>query len=300
MSFTWNTPFHIATNTKLYEISLLSAQAKSKEVFIFEKWEMWDLFEKEKVEEIRKTFVENTIKVRQITNNSSLQRFTDNRDFVDQVMSFRYIPKDVFPIEKEVIIFDDTVAIYDSKEICIIENTGFAKMQKALFQNLWEQWNSPSLEFEYIPNHSFYNDIDYIYDTLQIIVWPDAEARNAYGNISKEELWDYLHSIISSDTYFDDATYIIVFIWSLEWDKMVDIWKFQENPVDNRSGPLSDVRVYKEEKICHDIWLASGNTLLVLGHEEKLRRQSKDLHSYLSGPRPNLPLEVMNRQDFFQ
>jgi hypothetical protein len=45
--------------------------------------------------------------------------------------------------------------------------------------------------------------------------------------------------------------------------------------------------------------MASGNTLLVLGHEEKMRRQSKNLQNYLDGPPPTLPLEIMNGKDFF-
>lgn len=291
--------FQKATPEILYEITLLSARAKSKELCIIELWDMGDLFDYSQVESIRKEFLKNEITVRQITNTSSLTKFTENSDFVNKVMSFRYIPKNVFLIKKEIIVFDNIVAMYDTKEICIIENTDFSAMQKSLFETLWEQSNSPSLEFEYIPNHSFFNDVDYIYDDLQIIVWPDAEAQNAYWHISRNELGHYLNNIISSDDYFQDATYIIVFIWSLNGERMADIWKFMENSVDDRSGPLSDMRVYKEWKTCSNIWLASGNTLLVLGHEEKLRRQSKNIQEYLNGPRPNLPLEVMNGQDFF-
>ena len=62
---------------------------------------------------------------------------------------------------------------------------------------------------------------------------------------------------------------------------MVDMWKFQYNSVDDRSGPLSEVRVYKSGIRCDSIGLASGNTLFVLGHEEKLRRQAKNLEKYL-------------------
>ena len=99
--------------------------------------------------------------------------------------------------------------------------------------------------------------------------------------------------------YYDDSTYIIAFIWSLDGEKMIDIWKFNDNHVDDRSGPLSDGRVYREGKLCTDMGLASGNTLLVLGHEEKLRRQSKNLKSYLTGPVPKLPLEIVNGKNFF-
>ncbi|MEK7166963.1 MAG: hypothetical protein AAB732_00925, partial [Patescibacteria group bacterium] len=67
----------------------------------------------------------------------------------------------------------------------------------------------------------------------------------------------------------------------------------------DRSGPLGDVRVYREGKLCNKLGFASGNTLIVLGYEERLRRQSKDLKSYLNRPVPKLPLEIMNGKSFF-
>ncbi|MEK9129929.1 MAG: hypothetical protein AAB526_00810, partial [Patescibacteria group bacterium] len=67
----------------------------------------------------------------------------------------------------------------------------------------------------------------------------------------------------------------------------------------DRSGPLGDVRVYREGKLCNKLGLASGNTLIVLGYEERLRRQSKDLKSYLNRSVSKLPLEIMNGKSFF-
>ena len=52
-------------------------------------------------------------------------------------------------------------------------------------------------------------------------------------------------------------------------------------------------------KLNRDVGIASGNTLIVLGYEEKIRRQSKDLKNYLRGPAPKLPLEIMNGKNFF-
>jgi hypothetical protein len=79
---------------------------------------------------------------------------------------------------------------------------------------------------------------------------------------------------------------------------MIDVWKFNVNHVDDRSGPLGNIRVYREGKICTDLGLASGNTLFLIGYEEKLRRQSKNLKSFLDGPDPKLPLETMNEKTF--
>ena len=288
------------TQQYLYDITLKSSNSKDKEIFIFEKTDMSDLFDKQKAETLRKNFLNNNIKFNQITNTQSVAKFTSNKEFVNLLMNFRYVPKDIYTIDDEILIFDNTVAIYNSERLLIIEDESFAKSQKQLFKSIWEQGHLPNLEFEYKPNHSFYNSLDFFNDKMQIIVWPDVDAKNSYKGMNKKEVEDYIVNIIKSDSYYDDSTYIITIIWDMDGDRMVDIWKFNENHVDDRSGPLGDVRLYREGKICKDLGLASGNTLLILGHEEKLRRQSKDLKSYLEGPEPNLPLEIMNGKDFFE
>ncbi|MFA6268519.1 MAG: hypothetical protein WCW13_05430 [archaeon] len=288
-----------ASEKDLYEISLKSSRAKKKEVFIFEKGELGDIISKDKAEKLRSNFIKNGVKVKQITNVPSLPKFTDSDEFVNKVMTFRYVPKDIFAIENEILIFDNTVAIYNKKELLIIEDKSFANNQKQLFASIWEQGQSPMLGFEYKPNHSFYNNLNYFLNDLQIIVWPDIGAKESYKGFSEKELGEYIKNIILSDKYYNDATYIIAFIWSLNGEKMIDVWKFNDNHVDNRSGPLGDVKVYREGKLCNNLGLASGNTLIVLGYEERLRRQSKDLKSYLNGPVPKLPLEIMNGKSFF-
>lgn len=295
------TIFRSVSKEELYEITLLSANAKSKKVFIFEKGSLSDLFSKEEAEKVRKEFLKNNIHVKQITNHYNLKEFSKNNEFVDEVMLFRYVPKDVFHIKYEILIFDNIVAIYDEKEILIIENSIYAESQRQLFSSVWDQGNNPNLGFDYKPNHSFYNSLDYFYQDMQIIIWPDADAKESYKDIDSKSLEKYILKIIESDAeYYADATYIVCFIWSYNVEKMVDVWKFNQNHVDDRSGPLGDVRVYKQGKVCADLGLASGNTLLVLGYEEKLRRQSKDLKGYLDGPVPELPLEIMNGKDFFE
>lgn len=288
-----------ATPKDLYRVSLESARAKEKEIFIFELESLSDLFDEKLAEDLRKEFLKNNIKIKQITNIPALPKFTENNEFVNELMTFRYVPKDIFSIDKEIVIFDDTVAIYTPKELLVIKDKVFANNQKQLFMSIWDQGYSPHLNFDYKPNHSFYKDLNFFVDDLQIIVWPDADAKIAYKGMTEKELEEYVLSIIKPDPYYNDSSYIIMFIWSLEGDRMIDVWKFKENYVDTRSGPLGDVRVYREGKICKDLELASGNTLLVLGYEEKLRRQSKDLKSYLDGPVPILPLEIANGRNFF-
>ena len=80
---------------------------------------------------------------------------------------------------------------------------------------------------------------------------------------------------------------------------MIDIWKYMENSVDTHSGPLSEARTYREGVICTGLGTGSGSTLLILGYEERLRRQAKDLQSYFQGSAPKLPFEMLIEEIFF-
>jgi hypothetical protein len=166
---------------------------------------------------------------------------------------------------------------------------------------VWEEWITPKLNFEYKPNHSYYKNIDLFINGIQVIVWPDFESRKFYKYFSKKDLEKYIKNIMDKNKkIYEKSSYIISFIWWFNWNKMVDMWNFDENFVDDKSWPLWDVFVYKNWEKCNDMSSASWSTLLILWAEEKLRRQSKNLKEYLEGPVPKMPLEVCNWLDFFE
>jgi len=299
------TPFKLkdATAQDLFEISLESAKAKSKSVFIYEKGDLNDVIGEKKAEELRDLFLANNIKVKQITNIPTLPPFSKNDRFINTCMTFRYIPEETFTIEKEILIFDDTVAIYtigSNPKLAVIEDKSFAANQKQLFLNLWDQGQPPILGFDYKPNHSWYRNFDYKIWGKHVVCYPDKDAVDSYRGFNYESLGEYLESVLDQHKEsYKDADYLIIFIWNLEGNKMMDVWKMNANYVDDRSGPLGAVKVYKDGKECSDLEVASGNTLLILGYEEKLRRQAPNLEAYFNGP-PAIPLELVNRQNFFE
>lgn len=292
--------FRKITKDDLYEISLKSANAKDKEVYIFEIWNLGNLIGNDNAEKIRKLFLKNEIKVKQITNSPILWEFSKNNEFINKVMSFRYIPKKIFDIEYEILIFDNIVAIYNDKKILIIEDRKYSNIQKKLFMSIWDQWELPVLWFDYKPNHSYYNSLDFYVWKLQVIIWPDVQAKESYKNFDYNDMEKYIKNIIEKDKEnYDNISYIIGFIWSYNGDKMIDLWKFNYNYVDDRSWPLWDVIVYKNWEKCDNLGIVSWNTLIILWYEEKLRRQSFDLKNYLEWLPPKLPFEIMNWKDFF-
>jgi hypothetical protein len=54
------------------------------------------------------------------------------------------------------------------------------------------------------------------------------------------------------------------------------------------SGPLISCKTFRGYQECTDAGIASGDSIIVLGREEELRRDSKDLETYVDRLK-NLP-----------
>ncbi|MEI6498752.1 MAG: hypothetical protein WCO23_02210 [bacterium] len=200
-----------ATIPDLYNITLASAKAKSKSVCIYEKGNLSDVIGHKKAEELRNIFLANNVKIKQITNTPTLPPFSKNDRFINNCMTFRYIPEETFTIENEILIFDDTVAIYSTGQkptLAIIEDRSFAANQKQLFSNLWDQGQLPILGFNYKPNHSFYQNLDYKIWGKHVICYPDKDAVGSYRGFDYKKLGDYLGSVLEQNKkYYEDADY---------------------------------------------------------------------------------------------
>lgn len=203
-----------ATVQDLYNISLASAKAKSKTVFIYEKGNLSDVIGHKKAEKLRNLFLANNIKIKQITNIPTLPPFSKNDRFINDCMTFRYIPEETFAIENEILIFDDTIATYSTglkPKLSVIEDKSFADNQKQLFLNLWEQGQPPFLGFDYKPNHSLYRNLDYKIWGKHVICYPDKDAVGSYTGYNHETLGKYLESVLTQDKkYYADAEYLII------------------------------------------------------------------------------------------
>jgi hypothetical protein len=87
------------------------------------------------------------------------------------------------------------------------------EQQKQLFQSIWKEWEPPKLDFPYVQNHSFYKSIDLIYQDLQVIVWPDADAGESFTWFSYDDIRSYIARIVETNKdYYENSSYIIAFI----------------------------------------------------------------------------------------
>jgi hypothetical protein len=131
----------------IIEINRKSVSTKDV-IRIMELSTLSDIVPKSTAEHIRTQLVKNNVQVKQLTNQKVFFPWTTVKGFVEECMTIHYIPKEILPIEAEVLIFDNTVAIYQVEpkvSVTIIKHPAFANQQKALFDNFWHIANPLSL-----------------------------------------------------------------------------------------------------------------------------------------------------------
>lgn len=134
------TSVRVSSNLQdIVDITQKSAETKDT-IRIMELSSLGDVIPFETAEKMRKAFLKNKVKILQLTNQRAFEPWTKVKGFVETCLNVRYVPKDVLPIQTEVLIFDNTVAIYNVKpqvSVTVIEHEAFAAQQKALFDNFW-------------------------------------------------------------------------------------------------------------------------------------------------------------------
>lgn len=94
-------------------------------------------------ERARAEFVLNKVSVKEITNLKKFGGYTDIQQFVTEFWECRNIPKSVFEIKFEILIYNNiyTMYNYQGSEIVGVEiyNQKLADMQKEIFDYFWTQ-----------------------------------------------------------------------------------------------------------------------------------------------------------------
>ena len=93
-------------------------------------------------EKVRQRFIDNNIYVRQLTNLSELDDYTEIPGSVE-MCDYRYISPRDLDIIFEIAVYDDTLLMYsyEKNDIFCVEviNPKLAKMQKQIFDLVWKQ-----------------------------------------------------------------------------------------------------------------------------------------------------------------
>ena len=101
--------------------------------------------------------------------------------------------------------------------------------------------------------------------------------RNQKGSIET-----YVDNVLQANSdVITRANYLICVPWNIEQQLYLDVWLFElENK--SESGPLVTAVTFTGDKLAEDMGTTSGDGLILLGHEEIVRRKHDALNAYLS------------------
>jgi sugar-specific transcriptional regulator TrmB len=93
-------------------------------------------------EKIRLEFLLRKTKIKQLTNIKHFEPFTKLQQFIDECCELRYIDPKKLELNFEIMTYNNVLSMYTfkySQFFCVeIYNEDLAKMQKQLFDNMWE------------------------------------------------------------------------------------------------------------------------------------------------------------------
>lgn len=262
----------------IIDVNRRSALCKSG-ISIIELSMLDGLMDKKVAEEIRQEIIGNNVWVRQLTNFSEIYAdWTKYSKELQEIMKIRYIPKEIFHIETEILIFDDIVAMYRVEpEISYTEISDhkYAQMMLAFFDNLWQAsqamiwwvWGS-ALAKQYLP-------ISRKYKNIPIIIYPAKDDGNIVQAYSTEEsIISYTDRVLPlHEDRITWADMLILYVWNDGTIPMVDIWKVIRNTISDDSWFLYDGFTLRGDSIETRMGTASGNSLIVFTAEELLLRK---------------------------
>lgn len=297
----------------IIDINMRSACAKDG-IMIIELSNMNGVMSWEDADRIRSEFIKNQTPIRQITNYSEINLANSiHQDGMEKLMEVHYIPKDVFSIENEILIFWDTVAMYRVEPDLYyieIEDVHYASMMRGFFENLWKIseamfWTGTGWKHakQYTP---FNMDILWI----PAVIYPardDGDITQAFARDNPESMREYLTQVLDKYQWrIAWSDMLIMYVWNDGTTPMVDVWKVMRNTISDDSGFLYDGFTLRDSTIETSMWTASGNSLIVFTAEELLLRKlimedkknfrdASDRTLYM----PSFPKDMVPSEGFF-
>ena len=248
-------------------------------VCIFELGSMDDLMPFDTAEEIRKLFVKNKTPVRQLTNHRHLDAWTSVEALPKTLQQIRTIDKAVFDIKHEIVIFDDTVAMYriaPDVSYSEINNKDYADMMRDLFNGIWNIAEVMVLGAGGSAHTKQYMPITSEFMGIPMVLYPakdDGDITQAFDRKDVGCIERYVkHALEANLERLTDADMLICYAWNDGSVPMVDPWKVKRNKLSDDSGFLYDAFTLKDTAVVTDMGISSGNSLIVFTAEEMLLR----------------------------
>lgn len=143
----------------------------------------------------------------------------------------------------------------------------------------------------------FFNPIITRLKEISVVVYPCPGIEKFFDRKERGCVEKYLHELYAKNM-LGNGEYNIDILWNDGKDIMVDVWIYDR--IESwGSGPLVDVKIFRNMKPDSMSGVSAGNGLVLLGLEEQHRWKSKSLHDYIEGPRPRLPDRISAGKSFY-
>ena len=146
----------------------------------------------------------------------------------------------------------------------------------------------------------FYKPLNHKIFDIPLIIYVAKEIEGFDRN-KKNSVEDYLESVYKVNAeLLNKGSYHIIIVWSLDGNKMADIWVNDMNNFED-TGPVIDCFVFKETERFVTTGQAAGDEMIVLGREEELRRKINNLDEYVDRSKylPDFPEYMQLLEEFY-
>jgi hypothetical protein len=141
---------------------------------------------------------------------------------------------------------------------------------------------------------TFYKPFSAHIHDLPVIVYPMLGVEKILEN-TQSSVQFHLEELFAEHE-IDEADYMIVLLWEDNENLMTDVWIFA-GLESEEAGYTVDCVTFCELAETHGEGLTASDGLIMLGREaeleENMRKNGKSLTEYLTGPRPELPGELV-------
>lgn len=108
---------------------------------------------------------------------------------------------------------------------------------------------------------------------IPLIVYPVKDENPLEGIFKEISVEQHIRKLYQSHPQtLSKGDYHILLAWNLEGHRMTDVWIHHlKNWSD--SGPLLECCIFRDFEVTNEAGIASGDSIMLLGREEELRRQ---------------------------
>ena len=150
-----------------------------------------------------------------------------------------------------------------------------------------------------------YKPFTYKHKDIPLIVYPvkdENPLKEVFDPADNNSIQNHLDELYKKhEDQLSKGDYHILFVWNLEKHRMTDVW-IHDMKNWSDSGPLVECIIFRDLEVSKDAGIASGDSLIVLGREEELRRKVGNLGDYVNREKhvPDFPEGLQPTEPFYK